>query len=141
MRVEWGCDDLVIPWLERKLDLVRGFGPAKGAAVLTEAGDLAAGVVFHNYHPEAGVIEVSAAALNARWAQRGVLKELLGYAFGPAQCQAVVARCSEDNNSTRRLWRGMGAQEFILPRLRGRDESECVHILTDDAWASCKLSR
>lgn len=141
MRVEWGCDDLVIPWLERKLDLERGFGPAKGAAVMTEAGELAACVVFHNYYPEVGVIEISAAAVNSGWAQRGVLKELLSYAFEHAGCQAATMRCAVDNKAIRRLLKAMGAQEFILPRLRGRDESECILILADDAWASSNLSR
>ncbi len=108
-------------------------------AVLNGAGQLVAGLVFHNWSPECGVIEVSAAATDRRWATRTVLKAACDYIF--AHCQMAVARTSMDNTATRRLWKAMGADEIILPRMRGRAASEALLMLTDDAWAQSRLKR
>lgn len=131
----------MVPFVAKQIGINRGFGPCKTGAVLTKDGRLAAGLVFHNWSPEAAVIEVSAAAINPAWAQRSVLQEAFGYVFGGAGCQMAVARCVESNHSVRRLWKAFGATEFIIPRLRGRHEAECIQSLTDDAWIASRLAR
>jgi RimJ/RimL family protein N-acetyltransferase len=108
-------------------------------AVLDGEGRMVAGIVFHNYSPEHGVIEVSAAATTPRWATREVLNAALGYVF--AHCQMAVARIAEDNLPARRLWKALGATEYILSRMRGRTASDALQLLTDDAWAQSKLKR
>lgn len=138
MRVVWGHDDLVAAWVAEELG-GRPFGEHRAAAVVDGDGNLAAGVVFHNWNPEAEVIEVSAAASDPRWATRAVLSELFGYVFAVAQ--ACVARTAEDNARVRRLWKAFGAQEYVIPRLRGRTASEALLMLTDDAWAKSKFMR
>lgn len=106
-------------------------------AVLDGSGRLVAGLVFHNYSPEYGVIEVSAAATDRRWATRTVLNAACDYIF--AHCQMAVARTSMDNTATRRLWKAMGAEEIILPRMRGRMADEALQLLTSEAWNASKL--
>lgn len=115
------------------------FGNCRTMAVIGKDGKMVAGLVFHNWSPEHGVIEVSAAATTPKWATRSVLNAALGYVF--SHCQMAVARIAEDNLPARRLWKGLGAQEYILPRLRGREASEAVELLTDDAWAQSRLKR
>lgn len=139
MRVEWGREDLLAPWIAEEIGLPRPLGECRTAAVLDADGRLAAGVAFHNWNPEAGVIEVSAAAVDPRWASRSVLRVLFGYVFAVAQ--AAVARTPEENYRTRRLWKAFGAEEYIIPRLRGREASEAILLLTDDAWADSKFAR
>lgn len=139
MRVEWGSEDLISAWVAGELGLTRDFGPCRTAAVIAADGSLAAGVVFHRWDPEAGVIEVSAAARNSRWASRGVLAELFGYAF--AHNQACVAQTDTGNHRVRRLWKAFGATEYIIPRLRGRMASAAILLLTDDAWAKSRFTR
>lgn len=141
MKVVWGHAEIVVPFVMRLTGLTRDFGPCVTAAVVSENNELVAGVVFHNWNPEAGVIEASAAAVNPKWAQRGVLKELTDYVFKRAGCQMLVARTDEGNQRVRRLWRAMGAVEYIIPRLRGREASEAILCVSDDAWQKSKLSR
>lgn len=110
-------------------------------AVLDGQLRLAAGVVFHNWSPEFGLMEISAAAVSRRWATREVMREAFGYVFGTADCQMAIARCDEKNTAVRKLWSAFGAQEVIIPRLRGRMASEAVLTLTDDAWAQSRFMR
>lgn len=133
-------DDRVAAWVAARIPgCERGFGPNKAMGVAHD-GQLVAGLVFHNWNPESGVIECSAAADDARWATRSVLKAATSYAFDVAGCQAIVARTAEENTKVRRLWRAMGAAEYVLPRLRGRNAAEVVLCLTDDAWAASRLN-
>ena len=136
--IVWGVPD-VIPFVGGVVyGEGREFGNCRTAAVLKD-NKMIAGIVFHNWNPDSEVIEVSAAAIDPRWATRSNLIALFGYVFSVAQ--TCVARIHEDNERARRLWRSFGAQEFILPRLRGREASEAVMLLTDDAWAGSKYMR
>ena len=128
----------VVPFVAALTGSRPDFGNCQTAAVIRN-GQMIAGVVFHNWSPEFEVIEVSAAAADPRWASRSNLRTLFGYVFDVAQ--TCVARIHEDNTRARRLWRSFGAEEFILPRLRGRTASEALFLLTDDAWASSKYMR
>lgn len=129
----------VVPFVAKLCGVRPDFGNCRTMAVLDRDGWLVAGLVFHNWSPEYGVIEVSAAALTPKWATRAVLNTALDYVF--AHCQMAVARIAEDNLQARRLWKGLGAEEHILPRLRGRTASEAIQLLTDDAWAQSRLKR
>lgn len=139
MRVVWGHEDIAVPFAMQALGFTRDFGPCATAVVLDESHALAAVVVFHNWNPEAAVIEVSAAAVTPKWAQRSVLRELFGYVFSIAQ--ACIARAAEGNVRVRRLWTAFGAEEHVIPRLRGRKASEAIYLLTDDAWAQSRFMR
>lgn len=136
MRVVWEVPEAVE--FVRALTGVRAFDNCRTAAVV-HGDKMVAGVVFHNYSPEYGLIEVSAGAIDPRWATRTVLQTLFGYVFEIAQ--TCIARTAEENTRTRRLWKAFGAQEYILPRLRGREASEAILLLTDDAWMQSKFMR
>ncbi|MGN7808027.1 hypothetical protein ACTJKE_36100 [Ensifer sp. 22521] len=62
----------------------RGFADFTTMGV-EEHGALVAGVVFHNYAPEAGVIELSAASTSKRWLTRPVLKGMFDYTPAPTR--------------------------------------------------------
>lgn len=135
--IVWNVPE-VIPFVSELVGCRADFGNCRTAAVVRD-GEVIAGVVFHNWSPESEVIEVSAGATSPRWATRETLQGLFGYVFSVAQ--TCVARIHEDNERARRLWRSFGAQEYLLPRLRGRKSSEAVLLLTDDAWADSKYMR
>lgn len=135
----WGLGKPVTDFVAGMCGLPNTFGPCETMAVINGAGEMVAGLVFHNYAKDAGVIEVSAAAITPKWATRGILSAAMGYAYGQLGCQAVVGRTAPDNAPTRRLWAALGAQEYEIPRLRGRDTPEIVMVVTDDAWQSSKL--
>ena len=135
--VEWGLSAETAAWVAQRVPgCERGWDKCTAALVHSRDGKVAAGVVFHDWSPETGVIEVTAAAVNPRWAQRAVLRELFGYAFG--FCQMVVARTT--NPRVVKLWRGFGADVFEVPRLGGRDRAMVLLTLTDDAWAANRLN-
>jgi RimJ/RimL family protein N-acetyltransferase len=133
----WGGGDAVVRFVARLAGCRPDYGNCQTMAVLDRDGRMVAGLVFHNYSPEYGLIEVSAAATDRRWASRTVLNAACDYIF--AHCQMAVARTGTDNTATRRLWKAMGAEEIILPRMRGRAASEALLMLTDDAWAKSRL--
>jgi RimJ/RimL family protein N-acetyltransferase len=138
VRIVWGREDIVAPWIAEEIG-VGSIGECRTASVMATDGRLMAAVAFHNWNPQAGVIEVSAAAVDPKWFNRAILAEMGRYAFAIAQ--VVVIRTHENNTRARRLFKSLGAQEYIIPRLRGRNASEAVLLLTDDAWAQSKLAR
>jgi len=135
-------DDRVADWVARRIpDCARGFGPCVALGVLSRDRKMAGGLVFHNWHPESGVIEMSAASANPRAWTRTVMREAFGYAFDLAGNQMVVIRCAPENERVRRFWRALGAEEYEIPRLRGRDKPEVIMTLTDDAWRASKFRK
>ena len=104
-----------------------------------EGDRLIAGIVYHNYCPEHGTIEITGAATTKRWLTRQVIRSMFGYPFDQIGCQMVVARHPEANESLRGMWISAGATEYVIPRLRGRHEAEVISTLTDDGWRSSKL--
>ena len=128
-------------WVAQRIEgCERGFADCTAMGVL-KGERIVAGVVFHNWHPEAGTVELSSAAEDRRWMTRNVMTEAFGYVFDDLQCQMAVARTSTANMPARRIWAALGASQYIIPRLRGRDAAEVILTLTDDAWSNCKFRR
>ncbi|OHV78138.1 hypothetical protein LCM4579_06375 [Ensifer sp. LCM 4579] len=118
----------------------RGFADFTTLGVL-DGGELIAGVVYHNYSPEAGVIELSAASSSKRWLTRPVLKAMFGYPFEEIGCQLAVLRVSEENRGMVDIARRFGFTSHRVPRLRGRGEAEIIFTLTDDDWRAHAVNR
>ncbi|UDF30043.1 UNVERIFIED_ORG: GNAT family N-acetyltransferase [Roseateles sp. XES5] len=111
----------------------RGFGPCATLGDV-ERDTIRAAVVFHNWQPEEGVIEMSAASDSKRWLTRPMLKAMFGFCFAECGCQLAILRVSERNETMCRIARRFGFAETRIPRLRGRDEAEIIFTLSDDQW-------
>lgn len=96
--------------------------------------EIVAGLVFSNYDPDAGVIEVSGASDKPNWLNRAILKEMFGFTFEQLGCQAVVMRVDPENKRLGRILTAYGFSRHDVPRLRGRDKAEAFYILGDDEW-------
>jgi RimJ/RimL family protein N-acetyltransferase len=131
-------DAAAAEWVAGQLGYDRPFTSCRSMAVI-HSDRIVAGVVFHDWNPEAGVIELSAAATDPRWMTRKVINEAFGYVFGRLGCQMAVARTEASNRTVRRLWRGLGAQEAIIPRLFGRTKNGAILTLTDDKFRTSKF--
>lgn len=118
----------------------RGFGPCYSLGV-KEDDKLIGGIVFHNHNPEAGVIEMSAAAESPRWFGRKTQYLAHDFIFNQLSCQMAVMRVSERNERALRLIGALGYRGTLIPRLRGRNEAEWLLTLTDDAWRNSKWSK
>lgn len=104
-------------------------------------GQLIAGVVYHNYEPDAGVIELSAAATSRRWLTKETLRVMFDIPFREWGCQAVVLRVSDANKVMHSIALRYGFIHYKIPRLRGREEAENVFVLTDDAWRANRFNK
>lgn len=101
-------------------------------------GELVAGTVYHNYHETSGVIELTSASLHKRWLTKPVIRAMFWLPFTRLGCQLVVLRVSERNKRMVKIAKSFGFKEFLIPRLRGRDENEYIFTLTDDQWKASK---
>lgn len=106
----------------------RGFGECQ-AIGFERDGHLIAGVVYHNWVPENGVIELSAASTCRNWLTRANMAEIFGYPFYRIGCRMLVARIAESNKTARRIWRSLGSDEYVIPSLRSPQEAEIVYTL------------
>src|SRR5688572_17234288 len=92
----------------------RGFGNCKGIGVWRD-GRLVAGMVFHNWNPENGVIEISSAADDSRWLTSAVRHKMFSYPFEEIGCQMVVLRVAESNGRMVRIARAYGFTGHLIP--------------------------
>lgn len=95
-------------------------------------------LLWHDWDPDAGTMEFSAAADDRRWLSRKSLMAIFGYAFEHVGCQMVVCRTSaaDRQKHLHRIFRAYGFDEFRIPRLFGRDEDGMVYTLTEEKWRS-----
>lgn len=125
---------------ERVWGRANDFGP--GSAMGVELNGVpVAGVVFHNYDPYAGIIEVSGASDNKRWATRRVLGEIYGYVFDQLSCQAVLQRNDPADEALCRNLTAIGFKRYDIPRLRGRDKADAIFVMAEEDWRSSRFNR
>lgn len=103
-------------------------------------GKLVAGTVYHNWHPDAGVIELTSASSTRKWLTRKVINAMFHLPFDILGCQMTVLRVSDRNQNMIGIARSFGFDETHIPRLRGRDEGEYIFTLTDDAWRASRFN-
>lgn len=118
----------------------RGFDK-ESAVGFAEDGILIGGTVYHNYNPEAGVVEMTTASTSPRWLTPRTLHAIFAIPFNQWGCQLVVLRVSETNERMIRIAKRFGFEGHLIPRLRGRGEGEWIFTLTDDAWRDTKFER
>lgn len=103
--------------------------------------ELVAGTLYHNWHPDHGIIELTSASTTKRWLTRRVIQAMFHLPFNMLGCQMVVLRVSERNKNMVHIARSFGFTEVYIPRLYGRDEGAYVFTLTDDQWATSPYNR
>lgn len=140
MKLLYGHSEAVADFVVNIIGLPRGFGNCKAIGVIDDDGHLVGGMVYHNWSPETGVIEMSAASTTPRWLTRPVLQAVFAYPF-EIDCQMVVIRVSENDKRLYRQLTSYGFKPHEIPRLRGRGESEIIFTLTDDDWKRGKFMR
>jgi len=113
----------------------RGFGNNKAIGILDKDGLLIAGLVYHNWQPEFGTIELTGAAINRRWMTRDVIQFMYDYPFLVCKCQLLIQNNSIRNAHLNEQLRRGGFCEYHIPRLKGRDEDGIMFTLTEEQWA------
>jgi len=121
----------------------RGFGAnIRTLGVLDEDDQLIAGIVYHNWDVEAGLMEISGAATHPRWLSRRTLMLMHCYPFGvDCKCQMIVQRIPADNVRLLSIVKRYGYELREIPRLFGRHRNGVVATLTDEAWFNNLFNR
>ena len=118
-----------------------GFGRCKTIGVIDGDGRLVAGLVYFNYDPNAGVIEMGAASITPRWFSRTMYRRLFEYPFIECGCQMLAARVRAENEPLLSQFARMNFDLTYVPRLYGRDEDGVLCTLTDDQWLDSRIAK
>lgn len=119
----------------------RSFGNCTALGVI-EDGHLIAGLVYHNWDPLSGTIEMSGAALPGHlWLSRETVRRMYRYPFRDCQCQMVIMRVDEDDQRLLRQLAALNYSFIRIPRLLGRAHDAILCLLTDEAWAENKFCK
>jgi RimJ/RimL family protein N-acetyltransferase len=120
----------------------RGFGPNIVAMGVIEDDRLIAGFVYHNYDPEAAIMEISGAALPGKyWLTRETLARIYQYPFLRCDCQMIVQRVPADNERLLYQLSRLNYAFVTIERLFGRDRDGVVGTLTRERWEQSKFTK
>ena len=121
----------------------QGFGRNyRAIGIVDDNNELVAGLVYHGLSMQAGLIEISGAALpGVQWATRETLRLMHEYPFSQAGCQMCVMKVPADNMRLLEQLVTLGYELIFFPRLFGRNKDGMVCCLTDDAWRENKISK
>jgi len=120
----------------------RGFGANIQTMGVLQGDRLVAGIVWHNYDPDAGIIELSGAALpGVHWLTRRTLRRMYEFPFEQCGCQMVVQRTPADAEMLLGLLAAYGFDFVAVRRLFGGDRDGVICTLTLEAWLANKFNR
>ena len=108
---------------------------------VVEGGLMIAGIVYHNWDPDAETIEISAAALPGHyWLTRETLKRMFQYPFHYLDCQMVAQRVLADDVRQQFMLSRFGYTFIDFPRMFGRHRDGVICHLTREAWEANKFN-
>ena len=117
------------------------FEHCKTIGVTDGDGNLIAGVVYFNFKPWCGTIEIGAASTTSRWFNRATYKRIFEYPFIECGCQMVRAYIRADNERLLSQFARMNFDLIMLPRHYGQADDGVLCTLTDDQWLDCRIAR
>lgn len=94
---------------------------AKAIGVLTQSGKLIAGMVYHDYQPAYGTMQISMGAIAPTWGRRETIRGLLDYPFNQLGVYKIWVAVPHINEHTIKSSKHLGfKQEAILAHQFGR---------------------
>lgn len=140
----YGHDAAVARFVAQRIPnaLALDFEEGVRAIGVVDDGLLIAGIAYHNWDPDAGVIEISGAALPGRvWITRETLRRSYQYPFHQCGCQMVVQRTHASDERLLSELARLNYAFILVPRMYGRDSDGVLCCLTYEAWADNKFCR
>ena len=139
----YGYDGVVGAFVARLIPhCQRGFGFNIKTTGVVDGGDLVAGIVYHEWNPDAGTIQISAAALPGEpWLSRETLRRMFEYPFLECKCQMVVQLIPADDERQQYMMARFGYSLIPMPRMLGRNRDGVVATLTFEDWLENKFNR
>ena len=135
--------DVVAPFVASLIPSCRERGFGRCATIgIVEGGLLIAGLVYHNYDPDAGVIEISGAALPGHfWLTRETIRQMYHYPFNVCRCQMVIQRTAAEDERLLYMLLRYDYTLHKIPRLFGRDKDGVLCCLTREAWEANRFNK
>lgn len=99
------------------------------------------GVIFHDYQPERGTVEMSVAGDHGRWITRGVVNDAMHFIFDMLGCQMVFGQAASNNPDALSMDRRIFTSEVVIPRLMGRYIDGHVFSLAEEEWRLHPLNK
>lgn len=129
--------DELVAWAAERIPSLMGRGFPTGATAMgveTNAGELIGVVVFSEWSPEHGTIQVSAASIDPRWCMaRDAFDTMWRYVFEVCGCQKAWAIVARSDERTLRFLRAQRMTfEAVLPRQLGRDDAVIARRFRED---------
>jgi RimJ/RimL family protein N-acetyltransferase len=119
----------------------RSFEHSKAIGVMDDE-QLIGGMVYHNWEPEAGIIEISAAAVpHSGWYTRETMARMYQYPFLELSLQMVIGRVKVSDEALLRIMANIGYTFVRIDRFFGRNEDGVIATLTFEDWANNKFNR
>ena len=138
----FGHDEVVAAFVAQLIPECRerGFGKCRAIGVVDETG-LLGGLVYRNWCPEVGTIEISGAAVpGTNWLSRRTVQVMYDYPFYGVGCQMVIKTTMADNEIVLRIMAAIGFTLHYIERLGGRDRDGVVGTLTLEQWEASKYN-
>lgn len=140
----YGHDELIANFVAELIPELHGRPLAKTSkaiGVINADGQLIAGMVYHNWDPESGTIEMSGAATDPKWLSVETLRRVYQYPYLQLGCQLTYMRVSAENDRLLRQLAAFNYSFIRMPRMLGRDRDAVLCQLTYEAWADNKICR
>jgi len=116
----------------------------RAIGIIDERNELIAGIVYFNYNPEAGTIEMSVEALpkqRQRWLTPTTLGVMFQYPFIHCGCQMLITKTMARSTHVLRMLSAMNFSLILHPRAGGRYEDGVVAQLTYEDWLDSKFCK
>jgi len=119
----------------------RGFGKCRAIGIADAEGNLLGGLVYRNWCPEVGTIEISGAAVpGTNWLSRRTVQVMYDYPFYGVGCQMVIKTTMADNEIVLRIKAAIGFTFYRIAHLGGPGRDGVVGTLTVDQWEQSKYN-
>jgi hypothetical protein len=151
LRYIYDQDDLVADFVARSKNASgftkhAGFPKNKRAiGIADDNNELIAGIVYFNFNPEAGTIDMSIEALPRRRCQRWLtpttLAVMFQYPFLHCGCQMLITKTMARSTHVLRMLKAMNFSLIRVPRSGGRTEDGFLALLTYEDWLASKFCR
>lgn len=119
MRLAWDIEDIALTWAAERIPYMHGRefeASARAGAFLNDENRICGVVVFHDWQPDYGTIQVSAVATDPKWMHAHRLwVELFDYAYQTCGVQKIWTLTPHTNKRALRFIKALGfSPEAIL---------------------------
>ena len=136
-----GQDQFVTDWLKDKVPGCSDGWDNYTAIGMHDGDNLIGGVVYSNWNPNFGIVELAAAATSPRWLTRRTLSDIFIFPFEVLKVRLCLLNVSETNHRMRSIAERAGFTPHLIPDLRADGEGNIVYTLHKRDWDAGKLKR